>query len=82
MRKGHSPARASRLVLPRGVLIGLIVNALVFVGSILLFFQTRDPTPMGLVLKFSAYAWLVALILHVLKRGIPIRIVSDERKQP
>jgi hypothetical protein len=67
-------------VIPRGILIGLGLNALAILGTVLLFFQTKDPTPMGLVLRLSFYAWVIALVIHILTRGFPVRIVADERK--
>ena len=69
-------------MIPRGILIGLGLNVLAILGAVLLFLQTKDPTPMGLVLRLSFYAWVIALVVHVLTRGFPVRIVSDERKGP
>lgn len=62
------------------VLAGIAATVLITIFGALLFFQTKDPTMLEVALRGSLLAWLIALVVHVLRHGIPVRIVADDRK--
>ena len=66
--------------LPRAIMAGIVASAVPLLGAILLFFQTKDPMMIAFAVDVILAVWVVVLIVHVLRHGIPIRIVSDERR--
>ncbi|HWH09068.1 MAG TPA: hypothetical protein VNX21_07695 [Candidatus Thermoplasmatota archaeon] len=61
---------------------GVVLSALLAGFGVLFFFQTKDPMVLLFGVQGAAWVWGIVLVVHVLRHGIPIRIVSDERKGP
>ena len=68
------------MTLPRHFLAATVVTAVLLAAGLLLFFQRADPAALAIAIQGSMLAWVVALVYHLLTRGIPIRILSDERR--
>lgn len=67
--------------LSRGIWVGIAATAAFALLGVLLFFQTKDPMVLIFPVWLAVPAWVVVLIVHVLRKGIPVRIVSDERRE-
>ena len=65
----------------RPVQWGIVLSAALVVFGILFFFQTKDPMVLLFGVQAAAWIWAVVFIIHILTHGIPIRIVSDERRR-
>ncbi|HVM45788.1 MAG TPA: hypothetical protein VM582_07605 [Candidatus Thermoplasmatota archaeon] len=58
---------------------GTAVSVLLVFFGVLLFVQTNDPMLLLMPVQLVALVWLVVLVVHILRHGIPVRIVADER---
>lgn len=67
--------------LSRAIISGIVASAIILLGSILVFFQTKDPMILAFSVQVILAIWVVVLIVHVLRHGIPVRIVDDERRE-
>ena len=64
------------MALPRLFLAAIVVSVVALLASVLFFFQYKDPMMLVFAFQLSMYAWIIALIIHVWRVGIPIRIVG------
>ena len=90
-RRGeHEPAREGAMrgarvgghMAPRIVVLGIVLSVLIVLFGAFSFVQTKDPALLIFALQPVAWMWAILLVVHVLTRGIPVRIVADERKGP
>ena len=67
--------------IPRAALFGLVVSALVLLASIVMFFLYKDPMLLVFAIVLLGMMWGVLFIVHVLRHGIPVRVVEDEKRE-
>lgn len=56
-----------------------VATVVLFLLGILLFVQTKDPFVLMPAVFLSVALWIIVLIVHVLRHGIPVRLVDERR---
>lgn len=81
--EGIKPARRVPSGMPSTpVWVGPALTIAIFAGGVLLFFQTADPMVLIFAVVLSAMGWGVAFVVHLLRHGIPVRVVDEGPKRP
>jgi len=65
----------------RGILGGAVASVLLALFGVLFFFQYKDPMMLLFPVQLIVAVWVVVLIVHLLRHGVPVRIVDDERRE-
>jgi uncharacterized protein YqfA (UPF0365 family) len=64
--------------LSRGIWAGIAATLAWTLLSVYFFFQYMDPMLLVLSAIAALVVWGVALLFHVLRRGVPVRVVGKE----
>jgi hypothetical protein len=61
---------------------GIVLSAIVFGFAVLFFFQYKDPVLLAFAGQAIVPIWIAILVIHVLREGLPVRVVVEDRRRP
>lgn len=62
--------------------LGGVATLLLLAWALLTYVNTRDPALLMAALMAALLVWLILLVVHVIRDGIPVRIIREDVRPP